>query len=157
MVNYQNGKVYKIEDLNGEMCYIGSTTKDMLCKRMAEHRNTYASFKRGTAHKFTVFDIFEKYGVEQCRIVLIELCPCDTKDELTSRESHYIRSMKCVNNTIPDRTLNEYRITNNEVIRAQKAKIIDCACGFTYTSQNKLRHMRSIKHLNALANQVLTI
>ena len=80
--------------------------------------------------------------------------------------------MKCVNNTIPDRTLNEYRITNKdfiqmqmkdyritnkEAIRVQKAKIIDCACGFTYTSQNKLRHMRSIKHLNALANQVLTI
>ena len=32
MVNYQNGKIYKVEDLGGNMCYIGSTTKDFLIK-----------------------------------------------------------------------------------------------------------------------------
>ena len=107
MVNYQNGNIYKIEDMNGEMCYIGSTTKDMLCQTMAEHRKMYKCFKNGKTNNFTVFDIFEKYGVEQCRIVLIELCPCNTKDELTSRESHYIRTMDCVNKMIPNRTRKE--------------------------------------------------
>ena len=65
------------------MCYIGSTTKDMLCKRMAEHRNSYNSWKSRNKGYLTVFEIFEKYRVEQCRIVLIELCPCDTKDKLS--------------------------------------------------------------------------
>ena len=108
MVNYQNGKIYKIEDVGGNMCYIGSTTKDFLSKRMAEHRTVYTCYKNGKANNFTVFNIFDKYGVENCRIVLIELFPCDTKDELTGRESHYIRTVECVNKMIPDRTRAEY-------------------------------------------------
>ena len=50
MVNYNNGKVYKIEPIceheEGEI-YIGSTTKDYLSKRMVEHRNKYKMYKSG--------------------------------------------------------------------------------------------------------------
>ena len=59
MLNYQNGKIYRIEDLAGEMCYIGSTTKDYLSKRMSTHRSNYKSFLNGGYHKITVFEIFE--------------------------------------------------------------------------------------------------
>ncbi len=45
MVNYQNGKIYKIQDIGGNMCYIGSTTKDFLSKRMVEHRSAYKNWK----------------------------------------------------------------------------------------------------------------
>ena len=41
-----------------------------------------------TKTKYSVFDIFEAYGIENCRIVLVELCPCDTKDELIKIEAH---------------------------------------------------------------------
>ena len=171
MVNYQNGKVYKIEDMNGEMCYIGSTTKDMLCKRMTEHRKMYKCFKNGKTNNFTVFDIFEKYGVEQCRIVLIELCPCDTKDELTSRESHYIRTMECVNKMIPDRTKSEYnkhryeekkedilarqkshRITNKDSIQAKKSEVIACSCGKTYTFGHRTTHFKTKYHIEHMVD-----
>ena len=90
MVNYQNGKIYKIEDVGGNMCYIGSTTKEHLAQRMAEHRSNFKCYQKGTYHKLTIYTIFETYGVENCRIVLVELCPCDIKDELIKRESHYI-------------------------------------------------------------------
>ena len=176
MVNYQNGKIYKIEDANGEMCYIGSTTKDMLCKRMAEHRNSYDSWKVGKRGYFTVFDIFEKYGVETCRIILLELVPCETREQITTRESFYVRSMECVNKNIPARTHKEcafqYYLDNKEVIKAKSqtyrdthkaiiaeksSEVIDCLCGKNYTRPNKSRYMKSVKHLEYIANQSIDI
>ena len=176
MVNYQNGKIYKIEDVGGNMCYIGSTTKDFLSKRMAEHRNVYTCYKNGKNGKFTVFNIFEKYGVENCRIVLIELFPCDTKDELTGRESHYIRTVECVNKMIPDRTKAEYRKKqyeenkdaekiyskqqrekNKDTIQAKKSTVIDCLCGKTYTFGHRTTHFKSKYHLKNLKNEPLDV
>ena len=158
MVNYQNGKIYKIEDVGGNMCYIGSTTKDFLSKRMAEHRAKFKSFKNGTYHKITAFTLFETYGLENCNIVLIELCPCDTKDELIKRESHYIRTMECVNKIIPDQTKVEcakaYRIKNKDIIKAKKAVVIECECGKTYTYGHKNRHMKLKHHIDFIEKQM---
>ena len=125
MVNSQNGKVYKIQDIGGNMCYIGSTTKDYLSKRMVEHRQKYKKWLQDkTNDRFTVYEIFDTYGVENCNIVLIELCPCYSKDELTKLESKYIRSENCVNKVIPDRDMAEYQkeyyIENSEI---QKQKV----------------------------------
>ena len=49
MVNYSNGKIYKIEPLEGEEgdVYIGSTTKQYLSQRMVEHRDSYKRWKSG--------------------------------------------------------------------------------------------------------------
>ena len=115
MVNYNNGKIYKIEDLAGEMCYIGSTTKEKLCQRMVNHRAKYTLWKSGKTNKVIVYDIFDKYGVENCRIILIENCPCESKDQLTSREAHYIRTIACVNKYIPGRTQKEYQTEYSEL------------------------------------------
>ena len=106
MVNYNNGKIYKIEDLAGEMCYIGSTTKDYLSKRMVQHRSLYKRWKDGKCvSNISVFKMFEKYGLDQCRIVLIELVPCDKKDELLKREAHYIRTLYYIHMYISIRTI----------------------------------------------------
>ena len=93
------------------MCYYGSTTKERLCQRMAKHRTDYNSWKKDPVkyNPTTSFKFFEKYGVENCRIVLMELCPCDTKDELSIREAYYIRNFLCVNKNIPDRKQPEYQ------------------------------------------------
>ena len=40
---------------------------------------------------------------------LIENFPCNTKDELKSREGHFIKSMTCVNRCIAGQTQKEYR------------------------------------------------
>ena len=110
MINYNNGKIYKIEPVcdhdEGDI-YIGSTTKKYLADRMCDHR---ADFKRQSKTKKTIssFTLFEKYGVENCKIYLILLYPCNTKDELLSKEAEYIRTLKCVNKDVPDRTKQEY-------------------------------------------------
>jgi len=82
-INYKNGKIYKIEprgDHSEGDVYIGSTTKEYLCQRMTAHRSGYNCFKRGTRqHKLTSYDLFDKYGVENCDIILLELVEANSK------------------------------------------------------------------------------
>ena len=167
MVNYNNGKIYKIEDLAGEMCYIGSTTKERLCQRMVEHRSKYLSWKAGKCGKVTSFDIFDKYGIENCRIVLVETYPCESKDELTSRESYFIKTVACVNKYVPHRTRKQYyhdnkedtlatnkqyKMANIEKVKEQQALGHICLCGSRYTNSNRSHHIKTKLHLDYIAN-----
>ena len=79
MVNYTNGKIYKIEAIDavesdGDI-YIGSTTKQYLSQRMNCHRHDYDGWKKGynKVSRMTSFDIFDKYGKENCRIILTSI------------------------------------------------------------------------------------
>ena len=119
MVNYANGKIYMIcpivEHEEGEV-YIGSTTKHYLSDRMFNHRLMYNRYKAGKHHsKYSVFDLFDKYGVVNCNIILVEEVNANSKAELFSREAHYIRVTKCVNKCIPIATREDF---------LQKKKII---------------------------------
>ena len=104
MVNYQNGKIYKIESNLGNKIYIGSTTKKYLSQRMDHHRSHYKCYKDNKKGFYTSFRLFEEYGVENCRITLLESYPCNLKDELLAREAHYIKSLDCENKVIPQQT-----------------------------------------------------
>ncbi len=105
MVNYENGKIYKIESHLGDKIYVGSTTKEYLSQRMDSHRYNYRKWKNGKYHNIKSFELFDEYGIENCKIVLLELCSCTCKDELYSREAHYIKTLaKCTNRCIPGRT-----------------------------------------------------
>ena len=153
MVNYQNSKLYKIEPIvdhvEGDI-YIGSTTKPYLSQRMDTHRSDYKRWKLGKGGHIRSYDLFDKYGIENCHILLIESYPCETRDELTSRESHFIRTLKCVNKVIPDRTIKEYQKMyyeiNSDTIK-EKNKI--------YKEKNKDTYQKSYKqyyknNLNAI-------
>ena len=111
MVNYNDGKIYKIEPIcehdEGDI-YIGSTTKDYLSKRMVAHRDVYNKYKKGKYNFVTIFKLFDKYGIENCKIYLLESVNANSRDELLAREGYYIRTLKCVNKVIPDRTKKEY-------------------------------------------------
>ena len=163
MVNYQNGKIYKIEDVGGNMCYIGATTKQYLSYRISEHRSAYNRWLIDRKAKSMVYEIFDKYGVENCRIVLIELCPCDTKDELARREVHFIRLSQCVNKYIPMRTDKQYYEDNREELLKKKSDYYYkqekhvCICGTTFTYSYKSHHMKTKKHLDKIANIPLDV
>jgi hypothetical protein len=111
MSNYQNGKVYKIAPINGEEgdIYIGSTTEEYLSQRMTKHRTSYKHWKEGKCPYLTAYGLFDKYGLENCYISLIELCPCHIRDELSAREGFHIRNMVCVNKHVMGRTRSEYK------------------------------------------------
>jgi hypothetical protein len=170
MVNYSNGKIYKIQKMGGNAeIYIGSTTKQYLSQRLEKHRSDYKRFKSGKIIKnISSFDIFEKYGVENCEIVLIESVQCDTKDELLQHERRHIEANECVNKVIPIRTKDEkieigkqyyednkevikekkkvYRENNKDKIKAYKTQKCICDCGVEYQHDHKSRHLKSKIH-----------
>ena len=117
--DYANGKIYKIYSYQGtdEETYYGSTTQ-ILHKRFANHRKGYKCWKKNEKYIFTTsFSIFEKYGIEACHIELVELFPCETKEQLIAKEGFYIRNNPCVNKRIEGRTALEYRQDNAEHIK----------------------------------------
>jgi hypothetical protein len=123
-INYNNGKVYKIEPIceydEGDI-YIGSTTKQYLSQRISKHRTNYNQYKNGCIKQYmTSFNLFDKYGIENCQIVLLELVNVNSKAELYQREAHYIRTLKCVNKVIPLRTKKQYGKDNKEKIALRK-------------------------------------
>jgi len=121
MVNYNNGKIYKIESHLGDKVYIGSTTKEYLSQRMTAHRTDYEQWLNGKNLRITSFDIFQEYGLENCQITLLESFPCKCRDELHARESFFIRSMDCVNRITLGRTQKEYYEDNKtEILKRTK-------------------------------------
>jgi len=172
MTNYNEGKIYKIESHLGDKIYIGSTVKKRLCDRMTYHRHAYKKNELADKKsKMTSYLLFEEYGLENCKIVLIESYPCNTKDELLSREAHYIRTMKCVNKNIPNRKRNEYYhdpvITEKRILYKQKyneehhEEIVEkgkvkmtCECGVCFRRADITKHIKTKKHLNIMASKL---
>ncbi len=166
-MDYKNGKIYKIESHLGDKINIGSTTKKYLSQRMDQHRSDYKRWKNGTRGITRSFTLFEEYGVENCSIILIELCSCSSKDELNSKEAHYIKTLECVNKKVPGRTKSEYRKDNPEKIRTiankfyhknkeaiceYKQQKYECECGSHICLGSKSEHNRTKKHTQYLGN-----
>jgi hypothetical protein len=110
MSKYQNAKIYKI--IGGDECYIGSTCEKYLSNRMSGHRKSYRLFLDKKAHFITSYSLFEKYGLENCYIELIENFPCESIEQLRKKEGDLIRTTKCVNKFISGRTYGEWREDN---------------------------------------------
>ena len=115
---YNFSKIYAVYcPDNDDFIYVGSTTKQYLCSRLAEHRSNFKRFLGGgVVGKSTCFQIFNKYGVENCKIKLLEHVNCETHDELAERELYYIKNNTCVNKQIPKRTRREYYQDNKEIL-----------------------------------------
>ena len=79
---YQNGKIYRICDRGYTKFYYGSTVQT-LAMRMSRHRADYNQYLIGARkYNLDVFSLFNEFGVENCKIELVELFPCDSKREL---------------------------------------------------------------------------
>ena len=117
---YQNGKIYKIVDIGYNKCYIGSTTEE-LSMRMARHRSNFKRFLRGDKEShIRSFDLFHEYGVENCKIELIEYFKCDTLQELQRKEGEHIKNTECVNKCVAGRTDEHYDDNKNKISERNK-------------------------------------
>ena len=116
---YARGKVYKIISNNIPDVYIGSTCEPTLAKRLAKHKDGFKRWKKDSANTYA--SSYKLLGQEHYEIILIELYPCNSKDELHKRERYYIENTpNCVNVIIPTRTDKEY----NKIYREQNKDII---------------------------------
>jgi len=97
--DYQQAKIYciKVNTDNEYLPYVGSSCKRLLSQRMNQHRDDYKKWKNGKYGFLSSFTLFEKYGVQNCYIELIESFPCNTSDELRKKEREHIEKQKCVN------------------------------------------------------------
>ena len=150
MTNYSNGKIYKIEPINGEDgdVYIGSTTKEYLSQRMTAHRYDYKRYLEGKFNNVTSFKLFDKYGIDNCKIILLELVNANSKDELHAREAHHIKLMTCVNRNIPLQTPKEHYEANKDAKLAYQ-KLYDDSNKEKKKERNRLAYQNKKQQLTA--------
>ena len=116
MVNYQNGKIYKIVDNTNGNVYIGSTTEKYLSRRLQGHRDQRDCICR------RIIDNGD-YHIE-----LIETWGCNNKDELHQREQYWMDNTECINKKKAYQPLTrkeykkQYRCDNREKIKLDKQK-----------------------------------
>ena len=125
--DYSKGKIYQIISNDGKLCYVGSTTKDYLSQRFFVHKKCYLTWKNGTKSSYlTSYEIFDKYGVDNCTIELLEDYPCDNVNQLNAKEGEYIRAKKqqggCVNKQIMGRLVEEYQKEYREKNKEELSK-----------------------------------
>ena len=111
MPDYKHGKIYRLRIDN--LIYIGSTTQPMLSLRLGQHKTAYKRYVNGAKHYITSYELF-KVGTPT--IELIELFPCNSKDELHAREGYHQRLNACVNKSIAGQTREEYYLANQSIL-----------------------------------------
>lgn len=129
MVNYQDGKIYKVESITGQKKYYGGTCR-LLKTRMKEHIRSYMTKKNTTRSS-------EVLAYPDAVMTLVELYPCSSKKELTDRERWYIQNNLCCNLVIPGRTDAEYRADNKDYL-VEKSKIYYTDNKEAITEQHKI-------------------
>ena len=147
MLNYTNGKIYKITCKTTNLVYIGSTTQYYLSERLRYHKEDYVHFKQGL--KKTQLSSFRIIENDNFEIELIENYPCTNKTQLLEREKYYIQSIECVNNVVPCRTRAEYRTDNKDKIKEYSRRKWLCEiCNVEVGIEKRRRHERCQRHIN---------
>ena len=144
MVNYQNGKIYKLICSETERVYIGSTTLELK--------------KRLNYHKRKENKCVSRYLINP-KIELIENYSCNSIKELEIKERFYIENNDCINFQIPGRTKEEYRKVfreknpNYQNEWYQKNKLKCKISNYNYKNKNP-EHIKQIKAKSNLKNNI---
>jgi uncharacterized UPF0160 family protein len=97
----KTGRVYKIISTQGNECYVGSTfntTRD----RFKEHKKQYNEWQENKARsKTSSFNLFEKYGFENCRMILIKEYEVCDREHLNVYETLWIKKLQAINEIEP--------------------------------------------------------
>jgi hypothetical protein len=154
MPDYQKSKIYKIT--SGDLTYIGSTTQETLAQRLSGHVSGYKQWKKGNRDKVTSFQLIET-GIYE--IILIELFPCGSKDELYARERFHIENTTCVNKVIPGQTIKEWTLINATKLREYKQDNIEDINEYqkTYRETNREKARLYAKEYNKKKKQLTQI
>jgi len=157
---YSEGKIYKI--IGGNETYIGSTIQT-LDERFKRHTTDYGMWLNGKPTFVSSFQLFDKYGIQNCKINILEPFPCETKQQLREREGYWQRQEVCVNMLIAGRTQKQYNEDNKEKIQEKKKQYweknkeklleqqkipYECECGSVCRRADKTKHFKTKKHLD---------
>lgn len=171
------GRIYKIISGQGNECYVGSTF-DELNYRFRGHKRKYNEWKNGKRTLTTSFHLFEKYGMDNCKCILIKEYDVIDRKHLNIYEGLWIRKLEknVVNKIFPfcilkltekmnhknyteknREKINEKRRKkyekNKDEINMKSSEKINCDCGSIIRRGSKSRHKKTKKHQNWLNNQ----
>lgn len=98
----RTGKIYKIIATNGSDFYVGSTFQKRLCDRMRGHKKCYKLWQNGKKDLTLSFILFEKYGIANCKFMLIKEYEVIDRRHLHMYEALWINKLNsCINKKIP--------------------------------------------------------
>ena len=95
-IDYKNSKIFILEPKTQhpeEDIFYSSTTQPIF-KRLSQFKKD--NLKKNTSYKW----LFDKYGIDNIKIVLIKSFSCNNKEELEAEEAKYIRENDCINKMI---------------------------------------------------------
>lgn len=142
MVNYENGKIYRLKSKSTNQSYIGSTAMSYLSQRLAIHLTDYKRYLTNK-EKYRCITSFKILECEDYEIELICDFPCANKQQLEREEGKFIKLEKeenkytCVNKVIAGRTHKEYLEEHKEEIKEQYKK---------YREENKEKRTEQFKN-----------
>lgn len=114
-MNYNNSVIYKIccNDISITDCYVGSTTN--FIKRKSSHKSRCKN-ERNKQYNLNVYQFIRSHGDWQnWDMIVIEEFPCDSKNQLHTRERFHIEDLHAtLNKVIPTRTMKEDQLDNAE-------------------------------------------
>ncbi len=122
---YQQGKVYKL--VVGDQIYVGSTTKTL-----AARKQSHIGISRTDEKMRRLYDAVEAVGWDNVTMELLELAPCNTKEELLWRERHYYDALQP--------TLNDRR----PIISTEESKAMKLECGRAWNA----KHLSTYRQAN---------
>jgi hypothetical protein len=174
MPDFSKAKIYKIECRITGLIYIGSTNHPYLSHRLAQHTHR---FNNQQFNQYTSKDIIKNgdYFID-----LVELYPCETKEQLLIRERYWCENTPfCINKQVPSRTKKEYRELHKDkqveydkkYYAENKKRLIEqtserrrqrkkenpekciCDCGGKYLRDNLSQHLKTQNHQNYIQTQ----
>ena len=96
-MDYKNGKIYQLlNNISGDV-YVGSTIQP-LYKQIHKHKSNMG------CRNGKIDDLMREIGKDNFYIELIELYPCNGREELRAREGYYIRERGTLNMVIAGRS-----------------------------------------------------
>jgi hypothetical protein len=178
-MTYSIGNIYKIIcTIDSNFCYIGATF-NQLRHRFQGHKYKFKKWlkDKNKNYKCSIYAYFEKYGIENFKIILIKSYNVVRTNQRDNKHLHayellWINKTKnCVNEALPFNPLykldrkeskKEYNENNKEKIKqqtkekyqenkesisAKNKKKFICACGSTIRITHKARHEKTKKHI----------
>ena len=128
VIIYKHSKIYKIEYIytnDDDPIYIGSTTNEYLSRRLIQHKYGYVRYKKHYSSFISSYIMFDIYGINNCRISLLENVNVTNSNELRAYEAKYIKLLNCVNITYNETNVSSRRIMNFKILKLNdKIKIM---------------------------------
>ena len=144
----ENAKIYVIRNHSNDLVYVGATTQ-RLSSIMSRHRYNAMTAKQ----KRKLYNAIRSIGPDNFYIELLEAYPCQSREELSTRNGHWIRTLDSYNNgyngKIENRKMskwcNEYEVVEDDKTKI-KCESLKCECGGKYTLKHKAKHIKTKKH-----------